>query len=146
MAEEKKFMKILIINGPNLNLLGSREPEIYGKQSLEDILTELRQRFSEVQILHFQSNHEGEIIDRIQQAMEEELDGLIINAGAFTHYSHAIADALRALDLPKIEVHISHIFSRELFRQTSVLAPACDGMICGLGVKGYGLAIQSMRD
>lgn len=137
-------MKILIINGPNLNLLGKREPEIYGYQTFEDILSDLRALFPNQEILQFQSNHEGEIIDRIQKGMQEKLDGLIINGGAFTHYSYAIADALRALDIPKIEVHISHIFSRESFRHTSVFAPACDGMICGLGVKGYKLAVQAL--
>jgi len=137
-------MKILIINGPNLNLLGKREPEIYGSQTLDDILTALRSSFPTVEILHFQSNHEGTIIDRIQQTLTEDLNGLVINGGAFTHYSHGIADALRMLKIPKIEVHISHIFSREEFRHTSVFAPACDGMISGLGVKGYELAVRSI--
>ena len=137
-------MKILIINGPNLNLLGKREPEIYGTESLEDLLASLRSKFPQVEILDFQSNHEGAIIDRIQQAMEEEVHGLIINAGAFTHYSYAIADALRMLNISKIEVHISHIFSREAFRHQSVTAVACDGMISGLGLKGYELAVASI--
>jgi 3-dehydroquinate dehydratase-2 len=137
-------MKILIINGPNLNLLGTREPEVYGSQTLKDVLSGLRTDFPAIEILHFQSNHEGEIIDRIQQAMAEDLAGLVINGGAFTHYSYAIADALRMLKVPKVEVHISHIFNREVFRHTSVFAPACDGMICGLGVKGYNLAVQAL--
>lgn len=137
-------MKFLIINGPNLNLLGKREPEIYGSQRLEDILADLHQAFPAVEILHFQSNHEGEIIDRIQQTMDENLEGLVINGGAFTHYSYAIADALRMLKIRKIEVHISHIFSRETFRHTSVFAPACDGMISGLGTQGYELALRSL--
>ena len=137
-------MKVLIINGPNLNMLGKREPEIYGHQSLDDIMENLRNQFSELELLHFQSNHEGAIIDRIQASLTEEIDGLIINGGAFTHYSHAIADALRMLQVPKIEVHISHIFSREAFRHTSVMAAACDGMISGLGIKGYEMAVRSL--
>ena len=134
-------MKILLINGPNLNLLGKREPEIYGSETLEDIISGLRDRFPAVEIGHFQSNHEGAIVDRLQAILTEDWDGLVVNMGAFTHYSYAILDALRALKLPKVEVHLSHIFAREEFRHTSVIAPACDGMISGLGKEGYALAI-----
>ena len=137
-------MRILILNGPNLNLLGKREPEIYGAETFEDVLAGLRQQFPNVQIDYFQSNHEGELIDRIQQVMEEDYTGMVLNIGAFTHYSYAIYDALKTISIPKIEVHISHIYAREEFRHKSVTAPACDGMITGLGTKGYGLAIQSI--
>jgi len=137
-------MKILIINGPNLNMLGLREPGIYGTESLQDIIDNLNRSFLGVSIHHFQSNHEGAIIDRIQQSIIEDFDAILINAGAFTHYSYAIADALRIVTIPKIEVHISHIFSRETFRHTSVIAAACDSMISGMGTKGYELAIRSL--
>ena len=135
-------MKILLINGPNLNLLGRREPEIYGYETFADILNDLRAEFSELEITYFQSNHEGAIIDRLHEVLDEELDGLVLNMGAFTHYSYAILDALKALTLPKVEVHLSHLFTREAFRHQSVIAPACDGMISGLGKDGYALAIQ----
>ncbi len=135
-------MRILILNGPNLNLLGKREPEIYGSETFEDILAALRNAYPEIEIAYFQSNHEGAIIDRLQATMQEDWDGLVLNMGAFTHYSYAIYDTLRSLKVPKIEVHISHIFEREEFRHKSVTAPACDGMISGLGKKGYALAIE----
>ncbi|MEM7512321.1 MAG: type II 3-dehydroquinate dehydratase, partial [Bacteroidota bacterium] len=126
-------MKILIINGPNLNMLGKRDPDIYGTDTLEDILREVAEQFSDCTFSHFQSNHEGAILDRLQQAMEEEFEGIIINGGALTHYSYALRDALEMHSIPKIEVHISHIFAREKFRHTSVISPACDAMISGLG-------------
>ncbi|MEM6346212.1 MAG: type II 3-dehydroquinate dehydratase [Bacteroidota bacterium] len=136
-------MRILILNGPNLNLLGKREPEIYGSETFEDILAALRNAYPKVDIAYFQSNHEGAIIDRLQATLlEERWDGLVLNMGAFTHYSYAIYDTLRSLKVPKVEVHISHIFEREEFRHKSVTAPACDGMISGLGKKGYALAIE----
>lgn len=135
-------MNILILNGPNLNLLGKREPEIYGSESFEDYYQELRGRFSSVEFAYFQSNHEGEIIDRIHKVLEEPLDAMVINLGAFTHYSYAIYDALRMIKVPAVEVHISHIYRREPFRHTSVTASACEGLITGLGKEGYALAIQ----
>lgn len=134
-------MKILILNGANLNLLGTREPEIYGSTSMEDILQDLQTQFAQVEFEYFQSNFEGEIIDRIQQ---DNFDALIINPGAFTHYSYGIADSLKNLRKTKIEVHISNIYQREEFRQKSVTAPYCDGLVSGFGVKGYTLAVQSL--
>lgn len=136
-------MTILIINGPNLNLLGSREPGIYGKTSMQEIMASLQEEFKEYSISFFQSNWEGEIIDRIQQ---DDFDSLIINPGAFTHYSYAIADCLKNIEKSTIEVHISNIYQREEFRQKSVTAPYCTGLISGFGIKGYRLAIQSLTD
>jgi 3-dehydroquinate dehydratase II len=135
-------MKILILNGPNLNLLGTREPEIYGNETFEDILSGLRAQFAEAELGYFQSNHEGELIDRIQDTLQEPWEGLVVNLGAFTHYSYALLDALRAVPAPVIEVHLSHLFSREAFRHTSVISPACVGMISGLGKYGYEAAVR----
>ncbi|WNJ16301.1 type II 3-dehydroquinate dehydratase [Pontibacter sp. G13] len=135
-------MQLLIINGPNLNLLGHREPDIYGTQTFEDVLLRIRQKYPSYKIGYFQSNHEGELVDRVQTTLAEELDGVVLNLGALTHYSYALHDALKMVKCPKVEVHISHIFSREAFRHQSVIAPACDGMISGLGTAGYDLAIQ----
>ncbi|KEY18606.1 type II 3-dehydroquinate dehydratase [Kaistella antarctica] len=134
-------MKILIVNGPNLNLLGTREPEIYGSVSMDQYLNELIQEFSEHEILYYQSNVEGEIINRLQ---ENDFEALIINPGAFTHYSYAIADCLKNISQPKIEVHISNIYKREEFRQKSVTAANADGILSGFGMKGYRLAILSL--
>ncbi|WP_234110800.1 MULTISPECIES: type II 3-dehydroquinate dehydratase [Chryseobacterium] len=134
-------MKILILNGPNLNLLGTREPEIYGNISMENFLESLKNKFPQHEIRHYQSNVEGEIINRIQ---EDDFDALIINPGAFTHYSYAIADCLKNILKPKIEVHISNIYKREEFRQKSVTAPNTDGVLSGFGLNGYQLAIQSL--
>lgn len=133
-------MKILIVNGPNLNLLGTREPEIYGSISMDDYLIELRTAFPQHEINDFQSNVEGEIINRLQ---EDDFDALVINPGAFTHYSYAIADCLKNISKPKIEVHISNIYKREEFRQKSVTAANTDGVLSGFGLKGYELAILS---
>ena len=135
-------MKILIVNGPNLNLLGTREPEIYGNVSMDQYLTELREEFSEHEILYYQSNVEGEIINRLQ---ENDFESLVINPGAFTHYSYAIADCLKNISQPKIEVHISNIYKREEFRQKSVTAANADGILSGFGLKGYRLAILSLH-
>lgn len=132
-------MKILIINGPNLNLLGTREPEIYGSTSMESLLDDLNNNIQNHEILYFQSNYEGGIIDRIQQ---DDFDALVINPGAFTHYSYAIADALKNLKRPKIEVHISNIYQREEFRQKSVTAAYTDAVLSGFGMEGYQLALQ----
>lgn len=134
-------MKILILNGPNLNLLGTREPEIYGNISMENFLESLKNKFPQHEIRHYQSNVEGEIINRIQ---EDDFDALIINPGAFTHYSYAIADCLKNILKPKIEVHISNIYKREEFRQKSVTAPNTDGVLSGFGLNGYQLAIKSL--
>ena len=139
-------MDILILNGPNLNLLGTREPEIYGSETFESHLITLRNRFPEISLHYFQSNHEGELVDRIHQSLQESINGLVINLGAFTHYSYALYDALRMVRIPAIEVHISHIYQRETFRHTSVTAPACKGLITGLGIEGYGLAIQWLHN
>ena len=135
-------MKILIVNGPNLNLLGTREPEIYGSVSMEQYLNDLRQEFSQHEILYYQSNVEGEIINRLQ---ENDFESLVINPGAFTHYSYAIADCLKNISQPKIEVHISNIYKREEFRQKSVTAANADGILSGFGMKGYRLAILSLH-
>jgi len=131
-------MKILIVNGPNLNLLGTREPEIYGTTSIEDYLQELRQEFAQDEILYYQSNIEGELINKIQ---EDDFDSLVVNFGAFTHYSYALADCLKNIRKPKIEVHISNIYKREEFRQKSVTATYTDAILSGFGMKGYRLAL-----
>lgn len=136
-------MKILIVNGPNLNLLGTREPEIYGSVSMESFLKDLISAFPQHQILYHQSNVEGEIINRIQ---EDDFDALIINPGAFTHYSYAIADCLQNISKTKIEVHISNIYKREEFRQKSVTAAKTDGVLSGFGMAGYKLAILSLEE
>ena len=135
-------MKILIVNGPNLNLLGTREPEIYGTVSMADFLENLKEKFLEDEILFFQSNVEGEIINRLQ---EDDYEALIINPAAYTHYSYAIADCLRNIQKPKIEVHISNIYAREEFRQKSVTAAHCNGVISGFGLDGYRLAVLSLK-
>ncbi|WP_312763825.1 type II 3-dehydroquinate dehydratase [Epilithonimonas sp.] len=134
-------MKILIINGPNLNLLGTREPEIYGSVSMEDYLLELTTEFPNNEILYYQSNIEGELINRLQK---DDFDAVVINPGAFTHYSYAIADCLKNIQKPKIEIHISNIYKREEFRKKSVTAESCDAVISGFGMKGYKLALQSL--
>ena len=135
-------MKILIVNGPNLNLLGTREPEIYGTVSMADFLENLKEKFPEDEILFFQSNVEGEIINRLQ---EYDYEALIINPAAYTHYSYAIADCLRNIQKPKIEVHISNIYAREEFRQKSVTAAHCNGVISGFRLDGYRLAVLSLK-
>ena len=135
-------MKILILNGPNLNLLGQREPEIYGSLTMEDFLETLKNDFPAHEILFYQSNIEGEIINRLQV---NDFEALILNAGAFTHYSYAIADCLKNIGKPKIEVHISNIYKREEFRQKSVTAAYTDGILSGFGLEGYRLAILSLN-
>lgn len=135
-------MKILIINGPNLNLLGTREPEIYGKVSMENYLAQLREEFIDDEILFYQSNIEGELINRLQQ---DDFGAIIINPAAYTHYSYALADCLKNISKPKIEVHISNIYAREEFRQKSVTAPYTNGIISGFGLEGYRLAILSLK-
>ena len=138
-------MKILIINGPNLNLLGKREPEIYGNQTFEDFLKTLRSEFKDFEIDYKQSNHEGEIIDLLQSA-DSKYDNVVLNAAAYTHTSIAIADAIDAINTPVIEVHISNIFKRETFRHKSFISSVCIGSISGFGLNSYRLAILSIID
>ena len=134
--------KIQIINGPNLNLLGKREPSVYGNSSFEEYLDTLRKNFPTFEITFFQSNIEGELINAIHKAYFDKLDGIIINPGAYTHYSIAIMDALKSITVPTVEVHISNIHQREEFRHISYPAKACVGQICGLGTDGYKMAIR----
>ena len=136
-------MRIQIINGPNINLLGKREPSIYGSITFEDYLAELRKKYANVQIDYFQSNIEGELIDRIQQS-GFEVDGIILNAGAYTHTSIALQDAIRAVTAPVIEVHISNVHTREEFRHKSLISCACVGVICGFGLHSYRLAVEAL--
>ena len=133
-------MKLLILNGPNLNLLGTREPSVYGNISFDEYLTELRKRFPQATIDYFQSNAEGALIDKVHET-GFDYDGIVLNAGAYTHTSVALADAVRAVTAPVIEVHISNIHARETFRHHSYLAPHCRGSIVGLGLEGYALAV-----
>ncbi len=135
-------MKIQIINGPNLNLLGTREPGIYGEMNFEAYLEELRNEFPGVEIGYFQSNIEGEIIDKLHQT-GFSADGIILNAAAYTHTSVAIGDAVKAIKTPVVEIHISNIFSREDFRHVSFIAPYCRGSIAGFGLSSYRLALMS---
>lgn len=134
-------MKILIINGPNLNLLGQRETQIYGNLAFEDYFRDLKKRFS-FELLYFQSNIEGELIDKIQQA---QVNGIVLNAGGYTHTSVALRDCIAAVETPVVEVHISNIASREEFRHTSLLSPVCAGCIFGFGLKGYELGVRSFE-
>lgn len=142
------FMKkLLVINGPNINFLGIREKGIYGSENYDSLLFMLKEKAEqlEVKIEVFQDNSEGAIIDRIQKAYYEQVDGIIINPGAYTHYSYAIRDALAAIEnIPKIEVHISNVHKREEFRHVSVTAPVCNGQIVGLGLKGYLYAMEAI--
>ena len=136
-------MKIQIINGPNLNLLGVREPGIYGSSSFENYLPTLRQRYPDVQIDYYQSNIEGELIDRMQQ-VGFAYDGIVLNAGAYTHTSIALHDCIRSLKAPVIEVHISNVHTREEFRHHSMISAACRGLIAGFGLDSYRLAIEAL--
>lgn len=137
--------RILVLHGPNLNLLGTREPEIYGYTTLDDINTMIAARAAEagIETAFYQSNHEGDLVDAIQQA-NHKFNFIIFNAAAFTHYSIAIRDAIAAIDVPVIEVHLSNIHQREEFRHTSVLAPVAMGQICGLGVESYLAALEAI--
>lgn len=135
-------MKIQIINGPNINLLGKREPTIYGSTSFEDYLAQLRALFSDIQIDYFQSNIEGELLDKIQE-VGFTYDGIILNAGAYTHTSIALQDCIRAVTTPVIEVHISNVHQREEFRHRSMISCACRGVILGFGLKSYELAMRA---
>ncbi|MBF1388512.1 type II 3-dehydroquinate dehydratase [Prevotella denticola] len=136
-------MKVIIINGPNLNLLGIREPGIYGKESMETFLLRLRKRYAGMEIDYYQSNVEGELIDKLQET-GFSYDGIILNAGAYTHTSIALLDCIRSLRTPVIEVHISNVNDREEFRRNSMIAPACKGTIQGFGLDSYRLAIEAL--
>ena len=136
-------MKILIINGPNLNLLGRRQPKIYGSESFEDYILKLKGMFPDIEIDYFQSNHEGELIDKIQQA-DGHYDGIIINAGGYTHTSVAIGDTVASISTPCIEVHISNIFAREDFRKISYLSAHCKAVISGCGLEGYEFGVREI--
>jgi len=136
-------MKIYIINGPNLNILGKRQPDIYGNRSFDDYLSDLRNKYPEIEILYFQSNHAGEIVDKIQE-ISGKCDALIINPAAYTHSSLAIADAIASLSIPVAEVHISNIFSRENIRHQSLISKYVKGIISGFGLDGYELALKAL--
>mgnify|MGYP001791287753 CR=1 FL=1 len=138
-------MKLIIINGPNLNLLGKREPTVYGTTTFEDYFNQLKEDFSEVTLEYYQSNIEGELIDKIHE-VGFSYDGIILNAAAYTHTSIAIADAIKAIETPVVEVHISNVHSREKFRHLSYIAPNVKGIISGFGLKSYNLAIESFMD
>jgi len=136
-------MRIQIINGPNLNLLGKREPGIYGNRGFETYLDELKQRYPEVELEYYQSNHEGGLIDKIHE-VGFTFDGIVLNAGAYTHTSVALLDALKAVQTPAIEVHISNVHQREEFRHKSLISAGCKGVICGFGLDSYRLAIEAI--
>ncbi len=136
-------MKIQIINGPNINLLGKREPAIYGNVTFESWLEELRKRYADVQIDYYQSNIEGELIDKIQQT-GFDVDGIILNAGAYTHTSIALQDAIRSVTAPVVEVHISNVHAREDFRHVSMISCACKGVVLGFGLDSYRLALEAL--
>jgi 3-dehydroquinate dehydratase-2 len=140
---KQKMKKIMIINGPNLNLLGVREPGIYGSSSFESYLPSLRGRYPDVELQYFQSNIEGELIDRLQ-AVGFDYDGIVLNAGAYTHTSVALLDCIRSLKAPVIEVHISNVHRREEFRHHSMISAGCLGVICGFGLDSYRLAVEAL--
>ena len=135
-------MKLLILNGPNLNLLGKREVSIYGNQSFEDYFSKLKNNFTDIELLYYQSNSEGALVDKLHE-VGFSFDGIICNAGAYTHTSVALADAISGINTPVIEVHISNIFKRESFRHHSYLSPVCIGTIAGFGLDSYRLAINA---
>ena len=136
-------MRIQIINGPNLNLLGKREPQIYGEKGFEEYLQVLRNSYPNIQLDFYQSNIEGELINKIHE-MGFEYDGIILNAGAYTHYGLALMDAIKAVTTPVVEVHISNVHQREEFRHHSVISCACKGVICGFGLDSYRLALEAL--
>lgn len=138
-------MKIQIINGPNLNLLGKREPGVYGATSFDDYLKQLRERYPQIQLDYYQSNVEGELIDKIHET-GFDYDGIILNAGAYTHTSIALQDAIRAVKTPVVEVHISNVQKREEFRHKSMISCACAGVICGFGMNSYRLAVEAIME
>ncbi|MDZ7758320.1 type II 3-dehydroquinate dehydratase [Rhodohalobacter sp.] len=136
-------MKILVLNGPNLNLLGKRDPAVYGSETLTDIENRLNEQFPDIKFEFIQSNHEGELIDAIHEARDGSVDALIANWGGFTHSSVAIHDALELLEIPKVEVHLSNIHAREEFRERSITGKAMDGIITGFGVDSYLLGVEA---
>lgn len=137
-------MKIIIINGPNLNLLGTREPGIYGNRNMDDCLNDLRNTFPDIDIEYYQSNHEGELIDKMQE-VGFAYDGIVLNAGAYTHTSVALLDCIRSLKTPVVEVHISNVHAREEFRNHSMISAGCKGVIAGFGLDSYRLAIEALK-
>lgn len=138
-------MKIQIVNGPNLNLLGVREPGIYGSESFESYLPKLREQYPDVEIEYYQSNVEGELINKIQE-VGFSFDGIVLNAGAYTHISIALHDCIRAIKCPVVEVHISNVHQREDFRHNSYISAVCKGVVCGFGLNSYRLAIEGLLD
>ena len=139
-------MKLLVLNGPNLNLLGVREPDIYGRQDYQTLTALIRETCEElaIEVEIFQSNHEGELVELIHRAAAEGYDGVVLNAGAYSHYSIALRDAIASVPVPVIEVHISNIYAREEFRHHSVLSEVCRGVLCGFGPQGYVLAARAL--
>ena len=135
-------MKLLVLNGPNLNLLGSREPETYGSATLSDLEQALKSTFPKVEFSFYQNNHEGALIDKLHETQNDAVQGVIFNPGAYTHTSIALRDAVASIQAPVIEVHISNIHARESFRHQSLLAPVCAGQLCGLGLSGYFSAVS----
>lgn len=138
-------MRIQIINGPNINLLGKREPSVYGEESFESWFEKLKKKYPQIEFGYFQSNIEGELIDKIHET-GFEYDGIVLNAGAYTHTSIALQDAIRAIPAPVIEIHISNVHKREEFRHKSMIACACRGVICGFGLNSYRLAVEALVD
>lgn len=141
-------MKISVINGPNINFTGIREKTVYGSETWSDIEEHIRETADKlgIEVNFFQSNHEGELIDYLQDCYYEGIDGVVINPGAYTHYSYAIRDAVSSVNLPVVEIHMSNIHNREEFRHKSVIAPVCIGQICGMGSYGYSLALMAVKD
>ena len=137
-------MKILIINGPNLNLLGTREPQHYGTGTMDSVLDTLKSQYPDVQFDYYQSNVEGFLIDRLHQTLEKPCDGVVLNAGAYTHTSVALRDAIAAIKVPVVEVHISNVHSREEFRHRSLISAVCKGVICGFGLDSYRLGVEAL--
>ena len=137
-------MKILIINGPNLNLLGTREPQHYGTGTMDSVLDALKSQYPRVEFDYYQSNVEGFLIDRLHKTLEEPCDGVVLNAGGYTHTSVALRDAIAAIKVPVVEVHISNVHSREEFRHRSLISAACKGVICGFGLDSYRLGVEAL--
>lgn len=137
-------MKILIINGPNLNLLGTREPQHYGTGTMDGVLDALKSQYPRVEFDYYQSNVEGFLIDRLHKTLEEPCDGVVLNAGGYTHTSVALRDAIAAIKVPVVEVHISNVHSREEFRHRSIISAVCKGVICGFGLDSYRLGVEAL--
>lgn len=137
-------MKILIINGPNLNLLGTREPQHYGTGTMDSVLDALKSRYPRVEFDYYQSNVEGFLVDRLHKTLEEPCDGVVLNAGGYTHTSVALRDAIAAIKVPVVEVHISNVHSREEFRHRSLISAVCKGVICGFGLDSYRLGVEAL--